>query len=220
MGAVAEYFRDISESFVSIAKGMKVTWDRLWAPGVTMQYPKERWDMPERSRARLFNRIEDCTGCKRCAQACPTDCIFIETEKREKDEPDVFASNEAPIKLRTLRYDIDMTLCCYCALCTFPCPTNCIIMTTEYEYSTYEKAGLLYRFAVDKPRAEWTEEEVRKWTLSPEELAAREEEKKRKKEEAKARAAAKKAAAAEAKKKAEAEKEAEPDDGGASKEGD
>jgi formate hydrogenlyase subunit 6/NADH:ubiquinone oxidoreductase subunit I len=196
MGAIATYLRDIGQSLWTVAKGMKVTWDRLFAPGVTLQYPAERWPMPERARGRLFNRIEDCIGCGKCAAACPTDCIFIETERREKDEPDVFASDGTPIKLRTFRFDIDMTLCCYCALCTYPCPTHCLTMTPEYEYSSYNKAGLLYRFAGERPRASWTEEETRSRTLSPEELARREEERKRKAEEAKARAAAARKAAA------------------------
>jgi len=207
MGGVGTYFRDIGEGIWTVLVGMKVTWGRLFAHGVTMQYPKERWTLPERSRMRLHNRIEDCTGCMRCANACPTDCIFIETERREKDEPDVSASDGTPIKLRVLRYDIDMTLCCYCALCTYPCPTGSIRMTTEYEYSSYNKGGLLYRFAAEKPRASWTEEEKRQRTLSAGELARREEEKKRKAEEAKARAAA---AAAAAKKAAGSEKPAAP----------
>jgi len=193
MGAVGTYLRDIGQSLRTVAIGMKVTWDRLFTPGVTMQYPTEKWTMPERARMRLFNKIEDCIGCGKCAAACPTDCIFIQTERREKDEPDVFASDGTPVKLRTTRFDIDMTLCCYCALCTYPCPTHCLTMTPEYEYSSYNKGGLLYRFAAERPRAGWTEEEKKRLTLSPEELARREEEKKRKAEEAKA-AAAKKAA--------------------------
>jgi formate hydrogenlyase subunit 6/NADH:ubiquinone oxidoreductase subunit I len=44
-----------------------------------------------------------------------------------------------------------MTLCCYCALCTFPCPTHCLVMTREYEYSVYDKMDHVYHYAVDKP---------------------------------------------------------------------
>ena len=31
-------------------------------------------------------------------------------------------------------FDIDMSLCCYCNLCTYPCPTHCLYMTPEYEF--------------------------------------------------------------------------------------
>ncbi|MBZ5496049.1 MAG: NADH-quinone oxidoreductase subunit I [Acidobacteriia bacterium] len=145
------YFRDIGLTMVTVARSMWVAWLHLFTRAVTLQYPTEKWDMPERTRARLFNKIEDCIGCGQCARACPTDCITIETEKRGKDEPPVFASDGTAIKLRTYVFDIDMTLCCYCSLCTFPCPTHCLVMTKEYEYSAYDKNEHMYHFAVDKP---------------------------------------------------------------------
>jgi formate hydrogenlyase subunit 6/NADH:ubiquinone oxidoreductase subunit I len=146
-----DYFRDILLGTVTILKSMYVACKHFFTPSVTLQYPTERWTMPERTRARLLNKIEDCIGCGQCARVCPTDCIHIQTEKRGKKEPEIFASNGTAIKMRTYVYDIDMTLCCYCALCTFSCPTHCLIMTGEYEYSVYDKAEHIYHFAKDKP---------------------------------------------------------------------
>jgi formate hydrogenlyase subunit 6/NADH:ubiquinone oxidoreductase subunit I len=145
------YFRDLVLGIATVARSMWVAWLHLFTRAVTLQYPTEKWPMPARSRARLFNKIEDCIGCGQCARACPTDCITIETEKRSKDEPPVFASDGTPIKLRTVVYDINMTLCCYCSLCVFPCPTHCLVMTPEYEYSVYDKKDHVYHFAKDKP---------------------------------------------------------------------
>jgi NADH-quinone oxidoreductase subunit I len=145
------YFRNVGLGIVTVARSMWVAWLHLFTRSVTLQYPTEKWNMPERTRARLFNKIEDCIGCGQCARACPTDCITIETEKRGKDEPPVFASDGTPIKLRTYVFDINMTLCCYCSLCVFPCPTHCLVMTKEYEYSVYDKKYHVYHFATDKP---------------------------------------------------------------------
>lgn len=204
MAALVDYGKDIWDGIHTVLVGMGVTWGRFFKRGITLQYPTERWEMPERTRMRLFNKIEDCIGCGQCARACPVDCIFIDTEKREKDEPELFASDGSAIKLRTTRFDIDMTLCCYCSLCTYPCPTHCLIMTDEYEYSTYDKIGLLYRFAVDGPRADWGEEEKEAYLLSAEELRIIEEEEARKKE-----AAARKKEAARKAKEAAKKKEEE-----------
>ena len=146
-----KYFSDIFQSVWTVLLGMRITWAHLFTRACTMQYPDQKWVLPERSRMRLFNKIEDCIGCGQCARVCPTDCIDIETEKRTKDEPEIFASDGTPIKLRTYVFDIDMTKCCYCALCTFPCPTYCLVMTKEYEYSVYDKKDHVYHFAVDKP---------------------------------------------------------------------
>src|SRR4030095_4209227 len=43
------------------------------------------------------------------------------------------------------------SLCCYCNLCTYPCPTNCIYMTPEYEFAATDLTNHLYHFA--KPNA-------------------------------------------------------------------
>jgi NADH-quinone oxidoreductase subunit I len=152
-GAMGTYFRDLTFGTATVLNSMWVAFLRLFSRSVTLQYPTVKMKMPERSRARLLNIIRDCIGCGQCARACPTDCIEIKTEKRSKEEATVFASDGTAIKLRTYVYNIDMTLCCYCALCTFACPTKCLIMTTEYEYSVYDKRDHIYKFAVEKPRA-------------------------------------------------------------------
>jgi NADH-quinone oxidoreductase subunit I len=144
------YFKNIGIGIITVLKSMGVAWRHFFTRSVTLQYPTVKWTMPERSRARLFNKIEDCIGCGQCTRVCPTHCISIQTEKRGKDEPEIFASNGTAIKLHTVVYDIDMTLCCYCALCTFSCPTQCLVMTGAYEYSAYDKKDHIYHFAKEK----------------------------------------------------------------------
>ena len=148
------YFRNLGLGIITVLKSMGVAWRHLFTRSVTLQYPTEKWGMPERSRARLFNKIEDCIGDGQCGRVCPTSCIAIKTEKRGKDEPEVFASDGTAIKLRVIQYDIDMTLCCYCGLCTFSCPTQCLTMTGAYEYSVYDKNDHIYHFAKEKSVAE------------------------------------------------------------------
>jgi NADH-quinone oxidoreductase subunit I len=146
------YFKNIGLGIITVLNSMGVAWRHLFSPSVTLQYPTQRWKLPERARARLFNKMEDCIGCAQCARACPTNCIKIKTEKRGKDEPEKFSSNGTALKLRTYVYDIDMTLCCYCGICTFGCPTHCLVMTGEYEYSVYDKNDHIYKFAKETQR--------------------------------------------------------------------
>jgi len=85
-------------------------------------------------------------------------------------------------------FDIDIAKCCYCGLCVYPCPTECIKMTDVYEFSEFERENLIYRFATMTP----AETETAKSRLS----AYEKEQAARKAEAAAAAAAAKMAPSA------------------------
>jgi NADH-quinone oxidoreductase subunit I len=159
-----QYFLDLLDAVTSVAKGMGVTLKHLFQKNHTQQYlsdenPGERWKSPivpegmlsDRSRMRLHVKIEDCIGCKQCEKACPVDCIYITTEKREKTDAPIFAADGTAIKQKVVQFDIDMSLCCYCQLCVYPCPTECILMTPEFEFAETLKSNFLYHFAKEKP---------------------------------------------------------------------
>jgi formate hydrogenlyase subunit 6/NADH:ubiquinone oxidoreductase subunit I len=141
------YFQNIFEAVRSILIGMKVTWRHLFTKPVTLQYPHEKLDYPERTRGMLFCKIEDCIGCLQCARACPVNCIYIDAPKAPKEVDLGVTSDGTKKRLYVTQFDIDMTLCCYCGLCTEPCPTECLIMTEAYEYTVYDRSDLLLRFA-------------------------------------------------------------------------
>ena len=138
---------DLWEGVWTVLVGMKVTWRHLFVKKVTLHYPEEKWTLPPRTRMRLFMKYEDCIGCGQCARACPVQCIYIKAEKRAPTAPGIYAANGQPIKLDVHVFDIDMSLCCYCNLCTYPCPTDCIYMTPEYEFASTDLTQHLYHFA-------------------------------------------------------------------------
>ncbi len=180
-----QYLLNIWNGLVPVFIGMKVTLKHLFVPSVTIQYPDVKLKLPERERNRLYVNMDDCIGCDQCARACPVDCISIETVKSLPTEDLGKTSNGKKKALWVTKFDIDIAKCCYCQLCVFPCPTECIYMTDVYEFSEFERRDLLYDFV----------------TLTPEEVI----EKKDNFAKMEAEKAAKKAAAAAeaAKKKAE-----------------
>ena len=171
------YFTDIWATLTTILGGMGITLVHLIRArndNVTLQYPEERWPRPERNigfehsnynviRSRLHVDMDDCIGCLKCERACPVDCIKIETEKapnRGEDIKDIqhigITTNGTRKAMVVTRFDIDMTECCYCNLCTYPCPEECIFMTggpnakkhpIDYEFSEPDRSDLIYRFA-------------------------------------------------------------------------
>ena len=138
-------------TFKSIFTGMGITGRHLVGPTVTLQYPEERATLPKNARARLFVNMDDCIGCTLCAKACPVNCIDIETVPTTADVDLGKTSTGNPKRFWLTRFNIDMAKCMYCDLCVHPCPTNCIYMEQEYEYSEYDRSNLLYKFSQLSP---------------------------------------------------------------------
>lgn len=146
-----EYFNNILSTIVTVAAGMKVTFKHLFVPAVTIQYPDVKPELPERERNRLYMNMDDCIGCDQCARACPVNCIEIETVKALPDEDLGKTSNGKRKALWVTKFDIDIAKCCYCQLCVFPCPTECIYMTDVYEFSEFKRENLVYDYVTLTP---------------------------------------------------------------------
>jgi NADH-quinone oxidoreductase subunit I len=179
-----EYLKNTWLGIWTVFVGMKITFKHLFTPSVTIQYPDVKVALPDRVRNRLYVNMDDCIGCDQCARACPVECIEIETVKSLPTEDLGKTSNGKKKALWVTTFNIDIAKCCYCQLCVFPCPTECIYMTDSYEFSEYDRNDLVYKFA----------------TLTPTEI----EEKKANFEEFQAQKEAEKAAAAKAKAEAAA----------------
>jgi len=148
---MGRYFVDVWEGIFTVLIGMRITWRHLFTPAVTIQYPDVKLKLPERARNRLYVNMDDCIGCDQCAMACPVDCITIETIKSTPDVDLGLTSVGTKKRLYVPVFDIDIAKCCYCALCVYPCPTECIKMTDVYEFSEFERNNLIYRFATMAP---------------------------------------------------------------------
>jgi NADH-quinone oxidoreductase subunit I len=141
-----DYFLKFWEGLFTILIGMKVTFRHLFIPAVTIQYPSVKPQLPKRERNRLYVNMDDCIGCDQCSRACPVSCIQIETVKSLPEEDLGKTSNGKKKALWVTKFNIDFAKCCYCELCVFPCPTDCIYMTDVYEFSEFERGNLVYDF--------------------------------------------------------------------------
>ena len=219
-----KYIRNIYRGVYTVLVGMRVTIKQFFEPNVTHQYPYEHdfekkrnvREIPKGYRGQLYNRIEDCIGCKKCELICPVDCITITGTKLPKGEQlwdsmnvvhlkdgrevigiiegddkkiksedsitltnitsrqgpqevidrlepsgdegriETLSSDEVsrvvtrnPVVFYLDQFDIDMSLCMYCGLCTEVCPTECLTMKDTLagiEYSKFDRADLIFEF--------------------------------------------------------------------------
>ena len=169
---LSEYVYNIIYGVKTFLTGMGLTLKHLKNKKnlvATLQYPNEKWPIPERNigfdhkdynviRSRLHVDMDDCIGCLMCERACPVDCIKIDIIKPPKssDYDCGKTSHDTQKKMIVPRFSIDMSECMYCDLCVHPCPEECIYMVggpneskheIDYEFSQYERHGLIYEFA-------------------------------------------------------------------------
>jgi len=134
MSSIKETFK----GFWNLLIGLKTTGKYLPTRAVTLQYPDERWPMPERSRGVVVLLSDpetgelNCNACQVCMRQCPVSAITVTQAKNEKGEryPESFT--------------IDNTLCCFCGICEEVCNFDAIKLTGKYEFSVFNKADLIY----------------------------------------------------------------------------
>jgi formate hydrogenlyase subunit 6/NADH:ubiquinone oxidoreductase subunit I len=163
------YFQNLKDGITSSIKGLKLSFrhfknaknlakpinvadENYFSQNkgiVTLQYPSESISVPEIGRYRLFNEMDDCIVCDKCAKICPVDCIDIEPIKATEQVG--IASDGSPIRLYAAKFDIDMAKCCFCGLCTTVCPTECLTMTNTYDFSEFDVKDFNYHFANISP---------------------------------------------------------------------
>jgi NADH-quinone oxidoreductase subunit I len=132
--------RQFVAGIYNLVVGLFTTSKHLGRHAVTIQYPKERWTMPERSRGMVVLLTDDesgllnCTACLLCMRACPSGAIEIETAEDEKGKRVRYP------KGFTLNYHI----CCFCGLCEESCKFAAIKLIPKYEFPEWDAEKLIW----------------------------------------------------------------------------
>jgi NADH-quinone oxidoreductase subunit I len=135
MGAMKDFFKPVA--------GFGVTFRQMFRRRVTVSYPSEKREKPQRFHGRhVLNRypdgMEKCIGCELCAGICPARCIYVRGADNPPDEP------VSPGERYGFVYDINMLRCIFCALCVEACPTEAITLTHLFEMSVTERDDAVY----------------------------------------------------------------------------
>jgi formate hydrogenlyase subunit 6/NADH:ubiquinone oxidoreductase subunit I len=132
---------------IGVLKSLTVTAGTFFRKPVTIQYPTEHRQVPDRDRAfpiLLWDFDTDesfCTGCHACERACPVECMTVTM----KDNP---KHAEGTSKRRKIldEFFIDYGRCMRCNICVEVCNFDAIAMNNTWvghELSSVDRKDLI-----------------------------------------------------------------------------
>lgn len=125
-----------------ILRSMWIAYKNLMRPVITVQYPHEKVELPERSRWAVAMKLDEagehkCTACLACERACPDYIIQIDVTTGEDRSKHID------------RWHYEVGACMMCGLCVEACPFDAIWMSHEYELARTDPADLAYDLLFD-----------------------------------------------------------------------
>jgi len=112
-----------------LATGLSITLKEMFKRKVTIQYPFERPELPERFHGRFVLDREACIACGLCESACPNRVITVSRTKVDK-------------KNVLTGYRMDIQYCLFCGLCVEACPRNAIRFSKDFEMAVFSRENV------------------------------------------------------------------------------
>ncbi len=130
-----------------ILRSMIIAFTNFLRPPITMQYPHERWVLPDRARwavAPLYDEAgaPKCRACMACVKACPDAVLALDfdTDPETKDK-------------QIVSFSYQVGACMMCGLCVEACPFDALEMSHVYELARIAPDPLEYELLADVPAA-------------------------------------------------------------------
>jgi len=112
--------------------------------GVTMEYPEEKWTVPEGYRGAPY-LVKDqegrtkCVSCQLCEFVCPPKAIRIIPPGADGPPADRANAEKMPRE-----FEINMLRCIFCGFCQEVCPEEAIFLQKDYSLTGTSRAEMIY----------------------------------------------------------------------------
>ncbi len=127
----------------AIVNGFRVTLRHFFRRKVTMQYPEEKWVVPEGYRGAPYLVTDQdgrtkCVSCQLCEFVCPPRAISI-----TPPGPDI-NKKTGNVEKEPADFAIDMLRCIFCGYCQEVCPEEAIFLLKDYSLAGESREEMIY----------------------------------------------------------------------------
>lgn len=131
---------------IPLIKGLGTTLRAIFSKPVTIQYPEQKQQLPERFRGRPELQLHDngklkCVACTLCKTVCPSQAITL-----------IVPAEGSHGEKYPIEFEIDLTRCIFCGFCQEACPKAAIALNKQFELAQYDKSVLKYHIEQLKPQ--------------------------------------------------------------------
>jgi NADH-quinone oxidoreductase subunit I len=124
---------------------MRHAWGTLFqGKRVTMEYPEQKWTMPEGYRGAPY-LVKDqeghtkCVSCQLCEFVCPPKAIRI-----TPPGPAGITADRSNAEKMPEEFEINFLRCIYCGLCQEVCPEEAIFLQKDYSITGLTRQEFIY----------------------------------------------------------------------------
>ncbi len=159
--------------------GFKVTFRHfnrtvLQREPVTMQYPEEKWVVPEGYRGAPY-LVRDqhgrtkCVACQLCEFICPPKAIRVIPPGPESDP------TTGNVEKRPREFEINMLRCIFCGFCQEVCPEEAIFLMKDYSLTDLSRRVIVYDLKKLLALGGVHQDPIEKWGLKAREAKEQED---------------------------------------------